>query len=188
MSAALLPEVAALIAAADRMLATVDDGDDPREPDMDCGGYTIDPVSARDALAGALDRVRPHPPSAEGPAPSAEGLTVGDFAIIDECDAPCARRVVMLTGYDARRGVWTARYLHKEGNIADPCGARPTPLSAFGMRVEQQGAAFRVVATGAPATATYADGAPRRWQDRQVGVWLPGAGFRVKNDAGEIIA
>jgi hypothetical protein len=92
-------------------------------------------------------------------------LTRGTYVIMNDCDCPEARMVAVLTRYDDRKGVWHALYLATYTNMAAPYGPQPTPLSAFGMRVEWKWHEYRVVSTGEPCTATYRDGVPRKCQD-----------------------
>lgn len=84
---------------------------------------------------------------------------------MNDCDAPEARLVAVLTKYDDVRGVWHALYLATYTNMSSPYGTNPTPLSAFGQKVEWRWDEYRVVASGEPCTATYRDGVPRNWQD-----------------------
>lgn len=106
--------------------------------------------------------------------PSAEGelLRIGVPVIINDCDAPEARLVAVLTRYDAKEGIWHAEYLstypHMRNCYTD---RRPTPISEFGMRLEWDGRSYRCVPTGGPCIAKYHDGVPRNWQDRQPNRW-----------------
>jgi hypothetical protein len=93
-------------------------------------------------------------------------LTRGTYVIMNDCDAPEARMVAVLTRYDDVRGIWHALYLATYTNMAAPYGPQPTSLSAFGQTVEWKWDEYRVVSTGEPRTATYRDGKPRQWQDR----------------------
>lgn len=92
-------------------------------------------------------------------------LTRGTYVIMNDVDCPEARLVAVLTRYDDVKGVWHALYLATYTNMIAPYGQCPTPLSAFGKKVEWKQDEYRVVSTGEPCTATYKDGRPRRWQD-----------------------
>lgn len=59
-----------------------------------------------------------------------------------------------------------ALYLSTRTNMSAPYGTNPTPLSKFGRTVEWSGDTYRVIENGQPVTATYDDGEPRQWQDR----------------------
>lgn len=92
-------------------------------------------------------------------------LTRGTYVIMNDVDCPEAKLVAVLTRHDDVRGVWHALYLSDKTNMVAPYGRQPTPLSAFGKAVEWKWNEYRVVSTGAPCTATYRDGEPRKWQD-----------------------
>lgn len=94
-------------------------------------------------------------------------LTRGTYVIMNDFDRPEAKLVAVLTRYDDRpgRGIWHALYLASATHMAAPYGPQPTPLAAFGKRVEWSNDTFRCVDTGGPVTATYRDGRPRAWQD-----------------------
>lgn len=107
-------------------------------------------------------------------------LTRGTYVIMNDCDAPEARLVAVLTRYDDRKGIWHALYLATYTNMAAPYGPRPTPLSAFGKAVEWRWNEYRVVDTGSSVTATYRDGRPRRWQDYHGDRWWPARSKALK--------
>lgn len=97
-------------------------------------------------------------------------LRIGVPVIINDCDAPEARMVAVLARFDARQGLWHARYLSTFPHNAKCSGYRPTPLCDFGVAIEVDGAGFRCTRTGI-SRATYPDGAPRDWQDRTGREW-----------------
>jgi hypothetical protein len=107
-------------------------------------------------------------------------LTRGTYVIMNDCDAPEARMVAVLTRYDDQRGIWHALYLSTHTNMAAPYGPQPTPLSKFGKTVEWRWNEYRVVDSGEPCTATYRDGAPRNWQDYRGERWWEARGKAVK--------
>jgi hypothetical protein len=97
-------------------------------------------------------------------------LKRGDFVIANDCDAPEARMIAVLTSFDAVAGWWRARYLSKFPYRARCHADAPTPVADFGVLVEFRGDEFRCVQVR-ESKARYRDGAPRRWQDRSPGVW-----------------
>ena len=92
-------------------------------------------------------------------------LTRGTYVIMNDCDAPEARMVAVLTRYDDTKGIWHALYLSAHTNMEAPYGPEPTPLSAFGQTVEWKWNEYRCVSNSQPVTATYRDGVRRNWQD-----------------------
>lgn len=116
-------------------------------------------------------------------------LKRGVPVIMNDVDAPEARLVAVLTSYDDARGVWHARYLSTFPHRAR-CSSHswtPTPIAAFGVRLELDGFRFRCVPTGEPCRATYDDGKPRSWQDRAPERWqqirVKAAAFLVEPEA-----
>lgn len=98
----------------------------------------------------------------------------GEPVIICDFDAPQATMIAVIMGWDAEQGFWKARYLHNDRNLTFCWSDRPTRVADFGVTVEIDVAngEYRVVPHG-ECTATYEDGAPRRWQDygRSGAVW-----------------
>ena len=101
-------------------------------------------------------------------------LRKGMPVIINDVERPEARLVAVLTTFNARTGIWRARYL-ANGTHGTQCwtGGQPTPLSHFGIALESDGDRFRCVSSGEPSIATYRDGRPRSWQDRTPSHWWP---------------
>lgn len=97
-------------------------------------------------------------------------LRIGVPVIINDCDAPEARMVAVLCRFDARIGLWHARYLSTYTLNGKCSGYRPTPLCDFGVALDVQGAGYRCRRTGS-SRATYPDGMPRDWQDRSGREW-----------------
>ncbi len=95
------------------------------------------------------------------------------FGILDDCDAPETRMLVIVWGEPGKR-VW--QYVspgypvnHKKYAKPQPfSGHRFVPLDRFGMRAEltANSLLLRVDKSGEPCTATYPDGEPRRWQGK----------------------
>lgn len=112
-------------------------------------------------------------------APNQRNKTISTFRkgmplIINDTDCPEAKLVAVLQGFDSENGAWRARYLSPKTNMLI-CWTKglPTPLAAFGRRVELNvdHTQYRVIATGEPVTATYEDGKSRNWQDRSGREW-----------------
>lgn len=93
-------------------------------------------------------------------------LVKGMPVIINDFDAPQSRMVAVLTGFDAQKGIWFARYLSRFTNMARCAGEQKyvTALSDFGVRLEVNDSFYRCVVVG-PSIATYCDGIERKWQD-----------------------
>lgn len=89
----------------------------------------------------------------------------GEPVIICDFDAPSAAMIACIIGWDARKGVWKARYLSTARNMVYCWSERPTRVADFGVTVEADSAGcYRAVSYGR-CVATYADGKPRAWQD-----------------------
>jgi hypothetical protein len=97
-------------------------------------------------------------------------LKRGTLVIVNDCDAPEARLVAILTSFDARAGQWRARYLSTFPYRALCCADEPTPVADFGVLIEFSGDRFRCLQVR-PSAARYRDGKPRAWQDRNPGAW-----------------
>lgn len=99
----------------------------------------------------------------------------GEPVIICDFDAPQTSMVAVILGWDAKQGFWKARYLSPQRNLIYCWSDRPTRVADFGMTVEIDVAnqEYRAVPDDGPRTATYEDGAPRRWQDYglAIGAW-----------------
>ena len=95
-------------------------------------------------------------------------LALGNFparyAIINDCDAP---RPEMVCQWVAGVGYC---YLDRRGTKPDHdgmTGAEATPVEAFGfVWAENPDGTVSFYRSERPATATYRDGVPRRWQSR----------------------
>lgn len=98
-------------------------------------------------------------------------LKRGTLVILNDCDAPEARMVAVLTSYNSREGYWHARYLSTFPNMTRCTTTQPTPVADFGVLVEFRGDEFRCVQVRA-SVARYRDGVPRRWQDYRGSRWL----------------
>lgn len=99
------------------------------------------------------------------------GLRRGMPVIINDVDCPESRLVAVIMGWDAKTGVWKARYLSTyPGMTYCTSGGGigfPTALSAFGMKLEWlDGETFQAVPDGSDCTARYRDGEPRKWQEQ----------------------
>jgi hypothetical protein len=98
-------------------------------------------------------------------------LKRGTPVIVNDCDAPEARMVAILTKFDEDLGMWRARYLSRFPHRTFCHCDSPTPIAAFGMWLELSNDTYRVFPSSGPETATYADGKPRRWQGAAPSGW-----------------
>jgi hypothetical protein len=98
-------------------------------------------------------------------------ITPGDIVIINETDEPSARMCAVVTAVSHSDGFCWGRYLTTYPRRQKCAGARATKVEDFGIRIVVSGGALKAVREHVEPTASYSDGAPRRWQDWEAERW-----------------
>lgn len=111
-------------------------------------------------------------------------IKAGDPVIINDCDEPSAKMIVVVTevSADCVSGFYLNARKRKEYRKLCRSGrtlvhsplqgrTRATHIGDFGMKIVVEGEQYSVVESGEPCVAIYPDGVPRKWQDRNNGRW-----------------